>query len=251
MKSKKVTMLVAALVVAVVALAGIGYATSPAYKATTTNNDNTLDSTYLVLKQSDNGSGGAYFDLFEAIYYNTMTTKAAATTEEPNPVEVTTYTPVFDYKKDSSSYQKITGEEVGTMALVSKALILNIERTNSSGTDATMKIEADNFTGITGLKYTMVLVKDPSGTAIPVVTTTADVTTPTSGKAVWSIPITLNDNTDHNATTQYAVYLFVSLADSSTPAAPAEGQSMATGGFGSTSTKSTFTFTVTVPAVTS
>ena len=240
-------MLVAALVVAVVALAGIGYATSPEYKATTTNNDNTLDSTYIVLKQ---GEDGKYFDLFEAIYYNTVTTKAST-----DASEVTTYTPVYDYLLDQTNgYQKISGEQTGAYALVSKVLTLNIEKTNSNASSAKMTIEASNFTGITGLKYTMVLVKDPgSSTAIPV-TYQDDVTEATNGKAVWEIDIALNNTagegyTAQNAPTEYAVYLFVSLANSATPATPAEGQSMATGGFGSTTTKSIFTFTVDVEAV--
>ena len=237
MKSKKVTMLAAALVVAVVAAAGIGYATSPAFKATTSNGENVLQSTYIVMKQDGNG---AYFDLFSAIYFDTVTSKASATA-----AEVTTYTPVCSYVEADGQFKAPTGTETATFALVSKPLTLEITKNNASSETATMEIEADNFTSVTGLKYTMVLVKDPgSSTAIPN-TYKAACTTATSGKAVWSIPIALNSG--DNSTT-YAVYLFVSLANQGTSAVPANGESIETAGFGSSTTKSTFTFTATIAA---
>ncbi|MBO6084541.1 MAG: hypothetical protein J6O90_05630, partial [Candidatus Methanomethylophilaceae archaeon] len=77
MKSKKVTMLAAALVVAVVAAAGIGYAAT-SFTATTTNSGNGLDSTYIVMSQTT--ATTAYGEnMLKDVYFNTVNTAANAT----------------------------------------------------------------------------------------------------------------------------------------------------------------------------
>ena len=61
MNSKRKTMLVAAFVVAVVALAGVGYAAATGYTAKTTVSDNTIgDSKYIVIKTNDADYSAAF-----------------------------------------------------------------------------------------------------------------------------------------------------------------------------------------------
>ena len=79
-------MLAAALVVAVVAAAGIGFAT--AYTGTTTNSENTVDVTYVTLSQGGTAkyNGVSFID---DNYFNTTTTWDTATSKEMVRYEVT------------------------------------------------------------------------------------------------------------------------------------------------------------------
>ncbi|MBQ3735527.1 MAG: hypothetical protein II855_01200 [Candidatus Methanomethylophilaceae archaeon] len=104
MKSKKVTMLVAALAVAVVALAGIGYATV-AYTATTTNGNNTIDVTYVQLSQ-DGDAKYAKVSFIGKEYFNTVSawTGDYNTGSEQITYTVTGETPAVSPATNVSAY---------------------------------------------------------------------------------------------------------------------------------------------------
>ena len=84
MNSKRKTMLVAALVVAVVAAAGIGYATVTGYKASTEVSANDVgDSQYLTIKPNDD----VYSAKFTGLYaFNTVNSEGTVKFSEVNKV---------------------------------------------------------------------------------------------------------------------------------------------------------------------
>lgn len=193
MKSKKVTMLAAALVVAVVAAAGIGYAAVTSYKATTENTNNALDSTYLTVTQSGGEGAGAYtYNFLKNLYFDSENTAE----------NVTKYTPVYDC---------VVGEEGGTvseettganMAKISKDLSLKIVPTNSDAENVSITVTTENFHHVTGFTYTMVLL-DTTGKIVKKVTNNN-----TDG---WSFgTVALNQEGDKAADTTYTVMLFLS-----------------------------------------
>ena len=117
MKSKKVTMLVAALVVAVVAAAGIGYATATVYKAETTNANNSIDVTYIRLSQDGDAAYTAATSFIDGNYFNTVTTS--------NADNGTTYT--------------VTGDVTVTVAQSTNAFVI-------SNGDLILKLESTETT---------------------------------------------------------------------------------------------------------
>lgn len=234
MKANKKTMIAAALAVAVVALAGAGYAAVTSYKATTTNDGNDLESAYIKMTQ---GGAGAYStDFFTKIYFDTANTTNADTIN---------YTPKYDSIVDADgAVLNLDPASGANCALVSKVLTLTIAKTNTKETSATFTVTADNCTDITGLKYTMVLVK--TGQAAGTYSYKADASAVSGGVRTWSFgSIDLNSDTTGTGTYDivYTAYLFVSLSGS-TPVSTSSG--IDTAGFGSEDNKSTFTFTAEV-----
>ena len=234
MKSKKVTMIAAALVVAVVALAGIGYATT--YKATTTNTDNSIASTYITLSQDGYGSYAGNF--FDKVYFDTMTVKASGDSEA-----TTTYTPVYTHVKNTGAndtYTPVTGTTVGDYALISLPLTITIAKTNSTQTLATMKVTVTHFAKLSGLDYTMILGSIDDTTKVITATKTAVYGGESGNTTDWTFEnVSISDNS-----TSYKVFLFIS-ADSALSAET----NLNTVGFNvsttSDDTDSVFTFVVT------
>ena len=247
MKSKKVTMLAAALVVAVVALAGVGYATS--YKATTTNDGNDLETTYLVIKQT---SGAAYnLDLFKAVFFDTETTGTVSGTEGNYTYgHITKYTPVYDYylAENSSTYvADADTTETCNAALISKPLVLSLQKTNSAQTTADLRVTVSNFGAIEGITYTMILVASSSnGNIVAYKTSDYGAQEQVNNEGGWNgwyfsgVSIGAANSTDP---VTYTVYLFLSAG-----AAVSEVSTIASAGFNTgtgTDVKSTFTFEAT------
>ena len=206
MKSKKVTMLAAALVVAVVALAGIGYAAT-SYTAKTTNTDNGLNSVYLTATQG--GSGDYTNNFFTGVYFNSENTKSTT-----DSTSVTVYKPVCDWKVvtsgDDKIYQPIgTNATDGTLAKVSNVLKLRIDSNNNAAETATVAVKATTgFTPVAGLTYTIILATPgtEAGTfklvGTPAALTTGD---------TWSfssVPIAKIDDTSQYV--EYSVIMFIS-----------------------------------------
>lgn len=224
MKSKKVTMLVAALVVAVVAAAGIGYATT--YTAKTTNSDNTLGSTYLTIEQ---GATGKYTENFlTKIYFDTETEKAADA-----QTATTTYTPVYEY---DNTY---TASTSGTYALISKVITITIGHKDNGQASGTLIVEAtEGFTKATGFTYDMVIKTGSSGVAGGTAGTFTDADPDTGAKAKWTFTVDLPQAA--NETKVYSIALFVKGSTTNSTDAAAIGFV----GDTTAQVKSKFTFTV-------
>ena len=189
MKSKKVTMLAAALVVAVVAAAGIGYAVN--YTATTSNDKNSIDSTYMTIKQ---GGDAAYSkNFFVGITYLTENIDASHNK----------FTPVFDSRYDTSS-NRIVNTAGGTeesplplnMAKISNDLELTIDTTKSKDTSVTLDVTVTPFTP-QGMTYVMYLT-NTDGTVVGHANYEAN-------KWTFSLTVAANNSTDN----VYNVALYV------------------------------------------
>ena len=225
MKSKKVTMLAAALVVAVVAFAGVGYAAVTQYKATTTNDANSASTTYITLTQ---GGSAKYDDasFLDKLYFNSYNVESG-----------TSYSPIFDFKTESAEgvttlvelqtakdATELAADGVTTLtnyySRIGKDLTLTVAPTNSKADSFDLKITVlDNkFTPIAGLTYTFMLTKTTgsgSTTTVTVYKTGAiDSTTWATSKA-WLIESIDMDKSGTGssavpANTTYEVSLYVS-----------------------------------------
>jgi hypothetical protein len=147
MQNKKVTMLAAVLAVTIIAMAGVGYA-AVTYKATTTNDNNSMDSTYIVLSQ---GQAAKYSENFLADLYFDTDTKWEAGEAAGEGQDVSTYTPVFTgvYNEGAQTYTAKTGAqgEVLNAALISNALTLTVKQTNNKDQYGTLNIAVQNVNG--------------------------------------------------------------------------------------------------------
>lgn len=203
MKSNKKTMIAAALAVAVVALAGVGYATLDSYKAVTINGNNDLDSEYLVLSQSGNGMYQG--DLFkeDSFFYDTLNFWNTSATPAAT---VTLYKPLAD--KDISAAGVVTdGDEY---ALVSDEFNLVIDKTHASDVNSVkLDITVTNFVPVPGLSYVIVLSGGESSTAV---TLKADYV-PASENVVagWHFP-----SVNISSISTFAVGLYIGIDTSST-----------------------------------
>lgn len=138
MKAKKKTMLIAAFAVAIVALAGVGYAA--VYTATTTNTANSLTSTYIVLTQT---GGDTYAtDWLSTIYYDTVNTTSSSNTE---------YTPVWSGGKYfNTNVINTTEGDVRVTSIVNNALSINVKSTDAvSGRTLTIASDTALPAGLT------------------------------------------------------------------------------------------------------
>ena len=227
MKSKKVTMLAAALVVAVVAAAGIGYAAVSNYTATTSNTNNTLDSTYITVNQ---GGTGTYDSntFFKGLYFDTVNVSDG----EFN------YYPVCDYTISAddvpAAKTDMTDRHTG-YAKVSEDLQLTVVKANSKVESLSLTIEATNFTPVTGLSYTMVIFDNAT-------TPNYVAKTITTGNT-WTFNDTLSIDAGLNASAVYTVALYIS-ATSGTPCTTAPTHA----GFQQGGTTSSFNFTFSAAA---
>lgn len=156
MATSKKTMYVAALAVAIVALAGVGYAAAvQQYTATTTNANNNLESTYIELTQT----GGQVYnsEFFDKFYYDTVNSGTTLTDA------ATTYKPVFTHAVDVDNK---TIADTGTLnyALVSKQVTVKFVHTNDADlSNVKLEIKATTpFTKIAELSYIIVM-KDSTG----------------------------------------------------------------------------------------
>jgi len=226
MKSKKVTMLAAALVVAVVAAAAIGYAT--AYTATTENDNNSLKSTYLTISQ---GGDGAYTDnFFTKLFYNTETT---ATKTNDVWVDTVTYKPVLDYDGD---YTK-SGEK--TLALVSNVLILTVTPMNNDQETAQLVVTATEFTPNTDLTYTMIVATGYNEQTGAFTGATAGTFSPTA--KTWTFT-----SVGINKTTDKTLYVALFISGNTTTAIETADHTVCAGFAGSAATDKTgFKFVLT------
>ena len=158
MKSKKVTMLAAALVVAVVAVAGIGYAAT--FTAQTTNTDNGLDSTYIVMSQTS--ASTAYGEnMLKDVYFSTVNTDA----------NETEFLPVYDVSVATVGETKtytLNATTSATLMSASNVLTLAFEKQNFEEDTVNLVVTADGFDPIEGLTYYMVL-GNTSGNSVTMV----------------------------------------------------------------------------------
>jgi hypothetical protein len=223
MKSKKVTMLAAALVVAVVALAGVGYAATT-YKATTSNSGNTMESTYITLAQGGQGSY-AVDKFFTSIYFDTVNKTDANTFY---------YTPVYTHKLDNHVFVPLSDTvTVGDYACVTDPIQLTISKVNSTDTSVEIVVTPTTLTPVNGLEYTMVL--DGAAEGI------SDTYSATFANGKWtfdSVALGGDNSTNLTASITYDVYIFISLKSDAPEegALPGEGQNIATAGFSTTTT---------------
>ena len=188
MKSKKVTMLAAALVVAVVALAGVGYAAVSNYNATTTNTNNSLDSTYLTATQ---GGEGAYtVNFLTNMYFDS----------ENTALNVTKYTPVYDTNVNLSA-KTITTTDCNA-AKISKDLSLTIVPTNSNAQNVDITVTTTNFSAVSTFDYILVLTKSSApGTIVAGAVNTGN------GWVIEDVP--LDQSSGSAASTTYVVNLYI------------------------------------------
>ena len=218
MQTKKTTMLAAVLAVAIIALAGAGYATQ--YSATTTNTGNTMGVTYLTMTQS--GTNSAYEQnfltdlLFDSANSGTSTSNS------------TTYTPVLTGKLANNAYT--AEQDDNNVAKISKDLVLNITPTGTNpGTiNLAVKVLDNAFSANTLLTYTMVI----SGVA------SADYDPDKGG---WFFE---NLSLQNSGSTALTVFLVVKLAGNTTSLTPAQAVS----GFPASGTGCTFEFKATASA---
>lgn len=189
MKSKKVTMIAAAFVVAVVAFAAVGFAT--VYKAETTNSNNTAKSTYITVDQSGTGAYTAA-GFINGVYFDTTNTALSEYT----------YSLVTDHKVSSGAYVKDTS--TGDLALLSSVLTLDVKGTNSVENKLNLDVEVTNFTPITGMDYIMVVATSAA---------TDSSATPMSGVDAQTVNSTTTTSTasHYDATNKVAVWKFTDI----------------------------------------
>lgn len=154
-KSNKM-MLGAALVVALVALAGAGYAASN-YTATTINGGNSLQSEYIELTQTGDAKYSENLFLEDSLSYDTLNYWKVV--DEVGSA-VTVYKPHLDTTISvSGTTATVTPVNTGGKYVkVSGPLELNIDTTNASGvTSVKLDISVTNFTPVLGMKYAILL----------------------------------------------------------------------------------------------
>jgi len=234
MKSKKVTMLAAALVVAVVAFAAVGYAAATSYKATTENTENNADVAYITVTQGGDGDYATESWLTK-VYFDTI--NGDTTTSF-------TYKILNDWKLGTESTKTLVKDtENGNLALISEALSLTIKGTNSADESLKIEVSTSGLTAIDGLVYKMALAKNATvdGKEVKTITGVIDVVPEVTSEGkptTW----TFNNVTVTNATLNaggetFWVFLFIEGASAGLSTAPD-----AHAGF---ATDSSFTFTVT------
>lgn len=131
-------MLAAVLAVTVIAMAGVGYAAVD-YYAQTTNDTNTLGTTYMELTQT-NGKVYAQ-DFLTDLKFNTDNTASG----------VTKYTPKYTHNDTYGTDGTLT------LALISDSLTLTLNSAKSEATTINMDVTATTLTPSGNLTYTMVL----------------------------------------------------------------------------------------------
>ncbi len=156
MKSKRKTMLGVALAVAVIALAGIGYAVG--HTAQTTSTDNDILPEYNVVKLTEDGTtiGAAYGGRHIHIEYNTETAYA-------NSVETTTWT-MKDASMEFEWHIHITSENIAVdnyKLRVSGLTVTGLTGATAAWTlnDTPVASQGDAFIEITGTSLTEVVLK--------------------------------------------------------------------------------------------
>ena len=215
MNSKK-TMLAAALVVGVVALAGAGYAAFAGYyTATTESSNNDLNAVYLKLSQTGDGSYSA--GMLTEIVFDTVNTGTVGNANTP----VYTYKPVATHTYDSSwvftaTDAHHTTDETNYAAKISKDLTLNVDGTESiNGASGSLTVTASSsFTTYEGLTYRMIITGAATNALHAELTggkwTFSSVTLPTN-TAAWVVSIYVTGSTADGVTiedVQDAVFTF-------------------------------------------
>lgn len=195
MNTSKKTMLAAALAVAVVALAGVGYALS--YTATTTNGGNSLDAKYVTLSQDATAFSA---NILTSIYYDTVQDTASAYK----------YYPVSDYALNDAGtvYTHLTtGHSHAGYALISEPISLTVDNSHStSATSGTFVVTATGF-DVGDLTITMVLGQKD--------TTTGDITiaggkaVPMSETGVWNFGELAFSSAPQTGTNTYTWEVFI------------------------------------------
>jgi hypothetical protein len=180
MKSKKVTMLAAALVVAVVAAAGIGFATT--YTATTTNTENNAQSAYLLIEQTGTGEGTAAYDgnWLTKVYFNTTNNAA-----NDNDYELITEWGIDSNNTISKS------ATTKNLALISKNLDIEVTKVNSTDSQLDVVVTTENLTPIDdAVSYMMALGEyevDPTTSAVTISNAVlVPGNTDSNGKTTWT-----------------------------------------------------------------
>jgi hypothetical protein len=244
MQNKKVTMLAAVLAVTVVAMAGVGYAVT--YKATTTNDNNSMDSTYVVLSQS--GAAKYSEDFLANLYFDTNTVWQAPAEGETEGKDKTTYTPVCTGVFDASAqtYTAAADAQGATLnaALISNALDLVVKPINSTAANGTLTVLVKNVKGETttdpvlnpNLHYYMVIKDKASGGASKAI----ECTNVQTGWVFTSLPVGSTEKT-------YSVQLVVTLNGTSCEK-DSTGFAQETVAQGETASKTVFSFSLDLTA---
>ena len=212
MKSKKVTMLAAALVVAVVALAGVGYATT-AYTAKTTNGNNTAQATYLIIEQVGGEGTAAYNgDWLTKVFFDTENTGSGTNT----------FTLKKEYVNDNGSISKTASDP--TMALISIPLKISVTKHNSGDTTLDLSIKTTDLkttTQIAGLTYYIAVGTAATDDNGVISMTGATLLTGTVGadSTVWngSVTGTATGAAAENETITFDLLMFIAGAPTASP----------------------------------
>lgn len=192
-KTRKTTMIGAALAVAIIALAGAGYAAVTQYTATTTNSNNSMGATYMTMTQDGTGEYTNSSFLTD-LYFDSVTVSD----------NVINYTPVYTHNSTFGT----DGDK--TYALISvEDFVLNVAQTGTPVSTATLEITAKTgFTPTTGLDYTMVVMSNAGTAGAWITKSTADV----SGEdKTWTFTGDKAVSLKTDGATTLKVMLFVSL----------------------------------------
>lgn len=242
-------MLAAVLAVTVIAMAGVGYAVT--YKATTTNDNNSMDSTYVVLSQSD---AAKYSEDFLAnLYFDTNTVWQAPAQGEEQGKDKTTYTPVYTGVFDASAetYTAAADAQGATLnaALISNALDLVVKPINSTAADGKLTVLVKNVKGENAtdpvlnpnLHYYMVIKDKTSGASKASECTNVQIGTNVQpGWVFTSLPVGTTEKT-------YSVQLVVTLNGTSCET-DSTGFAQKTVAQGETASKTVFSFSLDLTA---
>ena len=219
-------MLAAALVVAVVAAAGIGYATQ--YTAQTSNDGNTLESTYIVISET---GGTAYKDILTKVWFNTINT---GTNNGTTVSSVTTYKPVYTHTIGTDNIAVAgTSSAPGTYAKISDDLTLTFDMGHTTDTTASFTVTISDFTAVNDIQYTMLLNSANHNYK-------ADFTTGNTW-SFSSIDLSGADSTTHTLT--YTVSIYISVTSESGEITPGTEQNISTAGFSANGSTLTFVAT--------
>lgn len=207
-KTRKTTMIGAALAVAIIALAGAGYAAVTQYTATTTNTNNYMDTTYMTVTQSGTGMYTTSTFLTD-LYFDSVTNYDA----DANPAVSVEYTPVYThYSNYSETAPTGEGTPEKAFALISNVLTLTVAQEGTPVDKVNIAVTAGGVCNFNPkLVYTLYIMSDATGAEPKTATdvSAAVTTTNTAADPTWTFQDVALSKTGNTTLT---VMLFVSLA---------------------------------------
>ena len=205
MQTKKTTMLAAGLVVAIVALAGVGYALS--YTAITTNTNNTMKPVFIEMTQS--GADQYDADAFlEDLYFNTVDDEGELTYA---PVLTHVYTESAGNSIFTEATEQAPANHINVdYALLGKGITLSVNFVNVvAGTTLSLAIQAENFNSVAGLSYFFGIGTESQG--VITIATAQSASIATANQNTWTITGLTVPEADQqgNQTATWNLFLFV------------------------------------------